>query len=226
MAGTTGHKQKNYIKAVILAAGKGKRWNNYLGRPKQMVMIDNEPLLLRTIRQLKERGFGVVVTVPEIDFFGKLDAEQIVGVDEVEIDKFLNAKDYIGSIFFWGDTYFTDEAMDIITKSKADFMFFGRRGGSKITGKKWGEIFAVKTNNMLFEKAKELRKMSTMLKRCATWELYRLICGYPLDRHQVGDNFTEIDDLTDDFDYPHDYDNWLKKYEKSKRYHRKGLLSY
>lgn len=215
MQDTIGHKPKNCIKAVILAAGTGKRWNNYLGIPKQMVPIGGEPLMLRTIRQLKERGFESVVTVPRIDYYGKIPAEQVVGIDEIEIDKFLNAKDYAGVIFFWGDVYFTDRAMDTITKSKHDFRFFGRKGRSNITGKKWGEVFAVKTNGMMLKKAEELRAMVPRLKRCATWELYRLICGYPLNKHIVGDNFTEINDLTDDFDYPCDYDNWIKHGDKT-----------
>ncbi|HUW43709.1 MAG TPA: NTP transferase domain-containing protein, partial [Bacillota bacterium] len=99
-------------KAIVLAAGSGTRWGNYLGVPKQMIEIDGERLLLRTIRQLRARGFEVLVTVPKIGYFGDIPAKEIVGVDDIEIDKFINAKDHVGAIFFWGDTYFTDEAMD------------------------------------------------------------------------------------------------------------------
>jgi len=206
-------------KAIVLAAGSGTRWGNYLGVPKQMIEIDGELLLLRTIRQLRARGFEVLVTVPKIGYFGDIPAKEIVGVDDIEIDKFINAKDHVGAIFFWGDTYFTDEAMDKITKSKYDFRFFGRKRGSITTGKNYGEIFAVKTNEMLFRKAEELRKMAPKLKRCATWELYRLICGYPLDKHIIEKHFTNIDDLTDDFDYPKDYGIWIDHYKTSKPVH-------
>lgn len=212
MADIIGDQPKICIKAVILAAGKGTRWGNYMGIPKQMAPINGEPILLRTVRQLKERGCNIFLTVPKIDFFGKIDGvEQIIGKDEIEIDKFLNAKEKTGAIIFWGDTYFTDEAMDTIIGSDFDFRFFGRRGRSTITGKKWGELFAVKTNAMVMEKAAELRTMAPKLKRCASWELYRLICGYPLTIHKVGDHFTNIDDLTDDIDYPIDYNNFIKK---------------
>ena len=206
-------------KAIVLAAGSGTRWKNYLGIPKQLIKIDGEPLLFRTIRQLRARGFEVLVTVPSIGYFGEIPAKQIVGVDEIEVDKFINAKEHVGAIFFWGDTYFTDEAMDKITKSKYDLRFFGRKRGSEITGKNYGEIFAVKTNEMLFRKAEELRSMVCQLKRCASWELYRLICGYPLDQHIIDKHFTDINDLTDDFDYPKDYDKWTEAYRTSKPVH-------
>lgn len=215
-----GGKPINYMnkKAVILAAGSGERWGNYLGVPKQLIKIDGESLLFRTIRQIKERGISeVIVTVPKKGYFGEIPAKEIVGSRNVEIDKILNARDYAGSLLFWGDVFFTDKAMDIILSDKNDFRFFGRKRGSKLTGKNYGELFAIKVNQALIDKAEELKSMAPKLKRCASWEFYRLVCGYPLDKHIVGEHFTEIDDFTDDFDYPKDYDNWIKKYENKTR---------
>jgi len=202
-------------KAIILAAGSGTRWGNYLGVPKQMIVIEGEPLLVRTIRQIKERGIKdeeIAVSVPQKGYFGEIGVDEIVGKSEMEIYKFLNVEDHFsdGTLLFWGDNYFTDEAMDIIFADKNPFRFFGRAGGSQLTGKPYGEIFAVKANKMIFDKARELEAMSGELQRCATWELYRLICRFPLTQHIVGDYYTDINDWTDDFDYPADYDKWIE----------------
>jgi len=32
--------------------------------------------------------------------------------------------------------------------------------------------------------------------------------GIPLGRHELSGHFVEIDDFTDDFDYPVDYERW------------------
>ncbi len=207
---------KTTKKAIILAAGSGGRWGNYLGVPKQMVVIDGEPLLCRTIRQLEENGIkkeDIAISVPRIGFFGNLGVDEIVGKSDREIDKFFNVEKECGdgTILLWGDNYFTDEAIKIILSDNHNFRFFGRVGASSFTGKQYGEIFGVKVNKMIFDKCRELEIVGRELPRIATWELYRLICNYPLTEHIVGDHFTNIDDWTDDFDYPEDLENWLKR---------------
>ncbi len=47
------------VAAIIVAAGSSSR----LGRPKQLVMIDGEPLLQRAIRIAHEAGAAPVVVV-------------------------------------------------------------------------------------------------------------------------------------------------------------------
>jgi len=41
------------LKYVIMAAGKDKRWNDYLGISKQEAKINDENLLERTVRLIK-----------------------------------------------------------------------------------------------------------------------------------------------------------------------------
>ena len=40
---------------IIMADGKGLRWNNYNDIPKHLITIDGESLLSRTVRLIKER---------------------------------------------------------------------------------------------------------------------------------------------------------------------------
>lgn len=217
-------KKKRKTTVVIMCAGNGSRWNNYLGVPKQMIEVEEEPLLYRTIRQLKERGvFNIIVTVPKKGHFGKLGVDEIEGSSDSEVDKFLNAKEYTNAIFLWGDCFFTNEAIDTILSNRKAPMFFGRcyLGGGIAKG--WREIFALKANKKFFEKAKELRTYEGKIERCASWELYTFVATNHIPQNKKecllkdGQYFTIIDDETDDFDYPRDYDRWIKNYIETKR---------
>jgi peptidoglycan/xylan/chitin deacetylase (PgdA/CDA1 family) len=229
-------KSEKRPEVVIMAAGPAHRWGNYLGVPKQLIEVEGEKLLHRTIRLLRENGVDkIFITVPKKGAFGKLNVdEEIVGNPKHEINKFLNAKEHAGAVFLWGDCYFSEKAIKTILKNEEPLMFFGNAGGNKYTGKKWGEIFAVKTNNEFFKKVVELEKHKEEMPRCASWELFGFIStGKMPDRnfapHKIGETdnglcipdpekikryFTQIHDFTDDFDYPADYDNWIKRYNK------------
>ena len=217
-----------------MAAGSSSRWDNYMNIPKHLVEIDGEQIIKRTIRLLKEYGISnIYITVPEKGFFGDLGVKEIVGSSEKEIDKFLNAKQHIGATFLWGDCYFTENAIKKIVENEEDLMFFGNPEFNKYTGKPYGEIYAVKTNEEFFKKAIEIEKHRDSMSRCASWELYGYILKnkipysgyYPhfeekvdgmciKDPDKVSKYFTEINDFTDDFDKPKDYDEWIKRYNE------------
>ena len=207
------------MKIIILAAGKGSRWNNHLGVPKHLAPIKDERLIDRTIRILKERGHVPIITVPETDLLGDLGIEKVKGRDTTELDKLLNCEALIQetTLLLWGDTYFTENAMDIILNDENDYRFFGRKKGSEITGKPYCEIFAVKVNKWLIEKCKELDKIRGNLSRCGSWEVYKFINNQPLDWISAdytaipNHDFTEIDDMTDDIDSESDYNELLKR---------------
>lgn len=50
-------------RAIIIAAGDGTRWGNYLDRPKHFIEIDGETILHRTVRLLNENGITDVHVV-------------------------------------------------------------------------------------------------------------------------------------------------------------------
>jgi len=207
------------MRIIILAAGKGSRWNYHLGVPKHLAPIKDERLIDRTIRILKERGHVPIITVPETDLLGDLGIEKVKGRDTTELDKLLNCEALIQetTLLLWGDTYFTENAMDIILNDENDYRFFGRKKGSEITGKPYCEIFAVKVNKWLIEKCKELDKIRGNLSRCGSWEVYKFINNQPLDWISAdytaipNHDFTEIDDMTDDIDSESDYNELLKR---------------
>jgi choline kinase len=84
------------MRAIILAAGKGSRWNKHLGIFKHFLKIDNETLIHRTVRLLLERNVTEIYVVGpnkeyEIShtklYIPKLKKEYY------DADKFLSSKD-------------------------------------------------------------------------------------------------------------------------------------
>ena len=213
--------------AVILAAQKEDiKWGSHLGIPKQLIEFNGETLIGRIIRQLKIRGFNVAITLPEKHYLGNYDS---LGVREIicdtrgdAIEKLLSLKNETPCVAIYGDTYFTDYAMDLIKENKEDLMYFGREGKSEITGKPFGEPFAINLNSFLIEQAQEMKnnKMFAIIggkRRLGEWELYRYINKSPLDKHIIKDYWTEINDETDDIDFPKDYDKMKLLLEGKKK---------
>lgn len=195
------------MKYVIMAAGEGKRWHNYLGVPKHLVEINGETLLGRTTRLLKENGIeDYIITCNDEKYtkYGKI-AEQ--SEKDCEIDRFTRVTEPV--CYLYGDVYYTEEAIKtIIDVWVGDVMFLG-------SGQ---EIFAVKVNdfNLFFEHKNRVKELYLRgeIRRCIGWELYRSINGIPLDKHWINGRYVYIEDETNDIDYPEDYEEFKKKREK------------
>jgi hypothetical protein len=94
-------------------------------------------------------------------------------------------------------------------KDNREFTFFLRMEGSKITDKPWGEIFSIAFNGSFSEKLKEtiLEIVTSDAPLTAGgWHLFN-----KLKPQYESDFFTEIDDWTDDFDYPINLTQWENK---------------
>ena len=51
------------MRYIIMADGKGSRWNHYMGREKHEISIDGETLLQRTVRLIREKDAGAEVII-------------------------------------------------------------------------------------------------------------------------------------------------------------------
>lgn len=214
---------------LVIAAGEAKRWNNYLGVQKHFAPIDGVPIIHRTASQIDKYGdVGAVIIVkegmphvPKAWFY-----EADLNEDNVDADKFLSSKELWNkngrTIIFYGDVYFTDEAMKTIFEFEGkDWTLFARPKGSKITGCHWGECFAISfypDQHIEMEQAlfniRDLFKDGTLI-RCGGWELYKMMTDQDMkESHREHKKRIEvIDDWTEDFDFPEDYDNFIKNYE-------------
>src|SRR5690606_1796938 len=113
-------------RAIIIAAGKGSRWNNYNGIDKHFLEIDGEPIIHRTVRLLNENGVDDVYVVGKDDRY-KISGSQLyiptLNPANYDADKFLSSKDLWlrdegRTIVFYGDVYFTEMAIKTILDFK------------------------------------------------------------------------------------------------------------
>lgn len=214
------------MKAIIIAAGEASRWENHTGTPKHLVQIDNEPILYRTVRLLNEKNITDIHIVGPDDDRYKVPGSKLFlpkkNKENVDADKFLNSEALWNNkgrtVVFYGDVYFTKKAIKRIVNYKGDnWVLFCRFGKSNFTGTPFGECFAqsfypkdIKRHKMNLLRIAEEYKKGT-IKRCGGWEHYRAMCNAPLsiEAHKDYGNSIEIDDWTDDFDYPEDYDRFI-----------------
>ena len=197
------------MRYIIMAAGEGKRWSNYLGVPKHLIEINGETLLGRTTRLLRENNitdYIITCNDPRYALYGPTAAQTCL---DCEVDRFEESLINGPVCYLYGDVYYTDEAIKtIISNDNKDILFFG----SEI------EIFAIKVHNLdLFlqhkHRVKELYMQNT-LNRCIGWEVYRSLYNIPFGMHQITQNYIKILDGTDDIDYPRDYENFKRKIQQ------------
>jgi len=114
-----------------------------------------------------------------------------------------------------GDVYFSDLALRKMFALGAQrrYIAFGRYSASRVTGCKWGELFAHSFWPNQFDMLDHNLQIVSQAKnrginRPTGWMLLRSIQGTPMGRHIVKQQwFHEINDWTDDIDFPDDYAN-------------------
>lgn len=221
------------MRILIVSAGEGSRWCNYLGVPKHLAPVDGEPILYRTVRLLKQFN-----TISEIYIIGpndsryKLEGTKLytpnINSLNYDADKFLSSEELWSNtdrtVILFGDVFFTEQALDtIINCNLKSWLAFGRFNGSAITGSKYGEIFGhsfypddIKQHKESLLHAIELVKQRKA-KKGNGWEHYRIMQGATdseVRLHKRYSQFIEIDDWTEDFDFPKDYDMWINRWNK------------
>ncbi len=218
---------KPTVTAIIICAGEATRWANYMNVPKHFAPVDGEPILHRTIRLASKYTSTIYVVAKSQNYKIKNSQLFVPKLDTTneDADKFLSSKDLwnLGgrTIVFYGDVFFTDDAMrQIFTHRKREWTLFAREHESKITGTPYGECFAQSfypenipehlsnLNRIAYERREGI------IDRCGGWEHYRAMADVDLKEHRINGRFYDIDDYTDDFDYPDDYDRFIKAWAK------------
>jgi hypothetical protein len=199
------------VRVLILAAGDGTRWKEFRGTKKHKAIVENEVLIERTVRQFSKYSSEIfIVSNDKLDKIkGTRGYSPTKTYNFKDMDKFWSSKDIWSkhrTVLVFGDVYFTDKAVEVIMKDKEEVTFFLRSTKSKTTGKPWGEIFCMAFNssfsNRLKESILELVKSGVAVSAGGWWLLYAL-------RKKHNNIFSiEIDDWTEDFDFPWDLDRW------------------
>ena len=220
-------------RVLILAAGDGTRWENYRGTPKHRLIIEDEVLIERTARQFLKYTKDVVIV-------GNKNAHRVEGCSLYVPGQGRNLKDmakFMSSQTIWsddrtvmvfGDVYFTDEAVETIISDTKQWRFYLRKEGSTFTGKGWREIFGL-SFDASFNKDMNRAILEVISKniafRTGGWFLFKHLQKTEDDNKLfITDNHINIDDWTEDFDFPKDLDTWeekrmawLKKQKKAKK---------
>lgn len=208
------------MKVIIAASGSQSKWDGHLGVPSHFAPLTRhggQPLIARTVEQVRSYDLEPEVLVPLGSRYNELDAVK-------HPTSVTHESEYAASRAHWdeqgrtvlllGDVYFSDLAMERIMRfTKRQYMVFGRFGPSKVTGTPYGEIFAAswwgENHLQLDEHLNRVHKTraSGKITRPPGWMLLRSMQGTPMNRHRVlPAHFIEIDDETDDIDFPVDYD--------------------
>jgi len=189
------------MKYVIMADGKGKRWNNYDNIPKHFVIINGETVLSRVVRLIRQYDTEADVIITSHDQRYEVEgARRYEPKNNVlEIDRFTEELIEDNMCFLYGDTYYSEEAMQRIVNMKVDDIHFFGNGKSivaiKITD---AELFRYHVNNVreLFLKGE--------INQCIGWQVYQSFRGLPFGIKQVVDKYEYLSDDTQDFNTPDD----------------------
>jgi hypothetical protein len=205
------------VRIVIACAGSGAKWGNYLDVPRHLAPVDGEPLLHRTTRQALTVSHDVHIASLDDDRYLLPGTTRHV-IRGQHVNEYASTRHlwstYGRTLLLYGDVYYTDAAMTTIGGFDGPlWRMFGRAGPSSITGSRWGEIFAgswlPRHHGMLDDHMHKvaLAYAAGYSRRFTAWELLRSIQRTPLNEHMVNPTwFTDVDDETDDFDTPGDYD--------------------
>ena len=175
------------------------------GTPRQLVKIDGERVVDRTIRLLKENGVDdIAITATDKRF-------DTCGVKRIEYDSkgpwincFLRVEEPVCYIF--GDVYFSPEAIETIvnTETTSVEFFASAPPFHELYQKKWAEPFAFKVQDpfFFFHKIDIVRKLNDrgeFYRDPIAWEVWQVVKGTPINSIDYT-NYTAINDYTCDID--------------------------
>ena len=192
------------MKYIIMADGKGVRWNNYNDIPKHFAIVEGEPIIVRTVRLLREMDDSAEVIITShdsrYDIPGARRHEPQNNV--LEIDRCTEELIEDNVCFLYGDTYYSEEALKRIMESEtADMLFFGNRKSIVAIKVTDGELFrshVARVRNLFLE---------GKINKCIGWQVYQSFTGLPFGEKTIGDSFVILEDDTEDFNTPEDYNN-------------------
>lgn len=193
------------MRYVIMANGRGQRWHNYGGVPKHLICVDGETLLARTTRLVHELDDTAEVYIsssnPKYETPGAIlhSPEKYIH----ELDRFCYELITDNVTFLYGDAFYTKEALrTIVSTETKGITFFGNSNA----------IFGVKAADGELLKA-AIDKLFDLigageLEDAKGWTLYHLVEGMSMAGKEIRGNFTHIEDITSDFNYPSDWDRF------------------
>lgn len=192
------------MRFVIMADGKGTRWDNYMGIPKHLALVDGEPIIGRTVRLLNEMTDGeseVIITSHDKRYEFKGSRRHEPFDNNLEIDRFTCELIQDDICFLYGDTYYTEESLEVILDTETnDMIFFGNHKSIVAVKIKDSEAFTKHVD--------KVRKLyiDGKIDKCVGWQVYQSVTGQDFTQKAVpAEKFILLDNKTSDFNTPEEY---------------------
>lgn len=197
------------MRYVIMADGKGSRWNDFMGHKKHDISVSGETLLERTVRLVHkfDNTAEVIITSHDksVNVPGASRYEPKNNV--LEIDRF--TAELIGDdmCFLYGDVLYSEDAIKTVIahRGQRPLLFFGSDKSICAVLIGDGELF----RSLYLEVRK--RFVEGEIAEGKGWQVYHLYVGLPLNGRGIGESFVILDSFTRDFNTPEDYLNYLSK---------------
>ena len=209
------------MKYIIMCGGV----YDFFSTPKQLSVINGEPLVARTIRLLKENGIKEIYISATDERF-KQYGEVITHENSYKV---IDGKLYgywvdayypmnEPCVYLHGDVYYSENAIKTIINYKTKVnTFIGNSIAKNEQHENWGEPFGwIVVNPEEFrlgiEKTKKLQDKGKLKRMALSWELYRVLNNLDPNIQQIVDEtYLSIDDETIDIDEPEQIEELEKK---------------
>jgi len=203
------------MKYIIMCGG----WACNADKPKHFFEYCNEPIIVRTIRLLKECGvvdIAITTSPNKVNKFSNLGVEVIPyesnNIPFIWLDAFYPTSEPVCYIF--GDVVFSYEAIKtIVNKETDDIEFFASAPPfSNKYPKTYAEPFAFKVVNQkrfreCIDIANDYDRQRIWQRQPIAWELWQVI-KHTQPNIIVYTNYTVINDYTCDIDYEYEMRQW------------------
>ncbi len=196
------------MKYIIMADGKGTRWNNYHNIPKHFIEIGGETLLARTVRLLRENDARADIVITSHD-----PRYEVPGArryepqnNHLEIDRFTEELIADDVCFLYGDTFYSESVIQKIADTPAEkLLFFGNERSIVAIKVADGALFRQHVDRVraLF--------LAGKIEKCIGWQVYQSFEGLPFGEKTIAADYILIQDGTEDFNSPADYNRRTTK---------------
>ena len=194
-------------------------------KPRQLIKINGEPLICRTIRLLKENGIENIIISSNNKLFDNLGVERYEpkhndwdGKNGYWLNAFpLEILDQ-STTYMFGDMYYTESLIKKIVETDVEdntlFCCYENKNPKYI--KEWDEPQAFKIVNVdkfkeHIDKVKKLKDEGKLWREPIVWELYRSMNGLDVCTHNIGKNCIITNDESCDIDYVEEMEKLKEK---------------
>lgn len=204
------------MRYIIMCGGTYVKWQT----PRQMLVIDGEPIIARTIRLLRENGIEDIAISSNSEIFEQFGVPVLHHENDYTTVEYNNSTGYWCNAFYptdeptcylFGDVVFSPEAIKKIVETETDdIAFFGSAPPfSEHYCKPYIEPFCFKVVNtdhlkQAIQDVKEIEKQGRFNRIPIAWELWNVISRGPgPDPNTIDyDSYVHINDYTCDIDNP------------------------